>query len=84
MKTILLAALLYLIPNVSSSDNNTVYISKGTSAYAYHMKKSCRTLKRCNEEGHVMAITLAKAIEMGRKPCKVCYNWDGLKYYFIH
>ena len=49
-------------------------MSKGSSAYAYHMKKSCRTLKRCNEEGHVMAITLAKAKEMGRKPCKVCYN----------
>ena len=74
MKTILLAALLYLTPNVSSNTSENVYISKGNSAYAYHMKKSCRTLKRCNEEGHVMAITLAKAIEMGRKPCKVCYN----------
>ena len=74
MRTILLAALLYLTPNVSSRDNNTVYISKGSSAYAYHMKKSCRTLKRCNEEGHVMAVTLAKAKEMGRRPCKVCYK----------
>ena len=74
MRTILLAALLYLTPNVSSNTSENVYISKGNSAYAYHMKKSCRTLKRCNEEGHVMAITLAKAIEMGRKPCKVCYN----------
>ena len=74
MKTVLLAALLYLTPNVSSNHNNTVYISKGSSAYAYHMKRSWRTLKRCNEEGHVMAITLAKAKEMGRKPCKVCYN----------
>lgn len=74
MRTILLAALLYLTPNVSSSDNNIVYISKGSNAYAYHMKKSCRTLKRCNEEGHVMAVTLAKAKEMGRRPCKVCYK----------
>ena len=74
MRTLLLAALLYLSPNVSSNSNDYVYISKGSSAYAYHMKKSCRTLKRCNEEGHVMAVTLAKAIEMGRKPCKVCYN----------
>ncbi len=74
MRSILLAALLYLTLSISNKDYNTVYISKGSSAYAYHMKKSCRTLKRCNEEGHVMAITLAKAIEMGRKPCKVCYN----------
>lgn len=72
MRTLLLAALLYLAPNVSSSDNNTVHIS--SSAYAYHMKKSCRTLKRCNEEGHVMAVTLAKAKEMGYRPCKVCYK----------
>jgi hypothetical protein len=74
MKTILLAALLYLTQNVTGSDNNTVYISKGSSAYAYHMKKSCRTLKRCNEEGHVMEVTLVKAKEMGRRPCKVCYR----------
>jgi hypothetical protein len=72
MRTILLVALLYLTPNVSNTDNNTVYISKGSSAYAYHIKKSCRTLKRCNEEGHVVAVTLAKAKEMGRIPCKVC------------
>ena len=46
MKTILLAALLYLTPHVSSSNSENVYISKGNSAYAYHMKKSCRALKR--------------------------------------
>ena len=74
MKTILLSALLYLIPQISISNSEIVYISKGNSAYAYHMKKSCRTLKRCNEEGHVMAVTLAKAKEMGRRPCKVCYK----------
>ena len=74
MKTVLLAALLYLIPHVSSSDNNTVYISKGTCAYAYHMKKSCRALKRCVEEGHVITVTLSKAKEMGRRPCKICYK----------
>lgn len=54
MKTILLAALLYLTPHVSSSNSENVYISKGNSAYAYHMKKSCRALKRCVEEGHVI------------------------------
>lgn len=72
MRTILLVALLYLTPHVSNGDNNTVYISKGSSAYAYHINKSCRTLKRCNDEGHVVAVTLEKAKEMGRTPCKVC------------
>ena len=74
MKTVLLAALLYLTPNVSSNDNNTVYISKGNSAYAYHSHKSCRALKRCVEEGHVITVTLSKAKEMGRRPCKICYK----------
>ena len=49
-------------------------ISKGNSAYAYHMKKSCRALKRCVEEGHVITVTLSKAKEMGRRPCKICYK----------
>ena len=74
MKTILLSALLYLTPHVSSSNSENVYISKGNSAYAYHMKKSCRALKRCVEEGHVITVTLSKAKEMGRRPCKICYK----------
>ena len=74
MRTILLAALLYMTYNVSSNTSENVYISKGNSAYAYHKKKSCRALKRCNEEGHVISVTLTKAKEMGRRPCKICYK----------
>ena len=74
MRTLFLAALFYLTPNVSSNNSENVYISKGNSAYAYHMKKSCRALKRCNEEGHVIMVTLTKAKEMGRRPCKICYK----------
>ena len=74
MKTILLAALLYLTPYASSSNSENVYISKGNSAYAYHSHKSCRALKRCVEEGHVIPVTLSKAKEMGRRPCKICYK----------
>ena len=74
MKTILLSALLYLIPQISISNSEIVYISKGNSAYAYHMKKTCRALKRCNEEGHVITVTLSKAKEIGRRPCKICYK----------
>ena len=74
MKTILLAALLYLTPQISISNSENVYISKGNSAYGYHMKKSCRALKRCIEKGHVITVTLSKAKEMGRRPCKICYK----------
>ena len=74
MKTILLAALLYLTPYASSSNSENVYISKGNSAYAYHSHKSCRALKRCVEEGHVITVTRSKAKEMGRRPCKICYK----------
>ena len=52
----------------------TVYISTGYSAYSYHARQSCRTLKRCNEEGHVKAVTLEEARSMGRRPCKICYK----------
>ena len=74
MRTILLAALLYLTPYASSSNSENVYISKGNSAYAYHSHKSCRALKRCGEEGHVITVTLSEAKEMGRRPCKICYK----------
>ena len=74
MKTILLAALLYLTPYASSSNSENEYISKGNIAYAYHSHKSCRALKRCVEEGHVIIVTLSKAKEMGRRPCRICYK----------
>lgn len=74
MKIILLTALLYLTPYASSSNSENVYISKGNSAYAYHSHKSCRALKGCVEEGHVITVTLSKAKEMGRRPCKICYK----------
>ncbi len=73
MKTILLTALLSLFTAGSLEQNTTVYISTGSSAYAYHARQSCRSLKRCNEEGHVKAVTLETAKRMGRRPCKICY-----------
>ena len=74
MKTFLLATFLSLFTTNMMEQQTTVYISKGSSAYAYHSRKSCGRLKRCNEEGHVKAVTLEKAKSMGRMPCKVCYK----------
>lgn len=72
MKTIVLSILLSLATGNTANQNITVYISTGCSAYAYHAKRSCRTLKRCNQEGHVQSVSMEKANSMGRKPCKVC------------
>ena len=74
MKTLLLATFLCLFAGSSTEQSTTVYISTGSSAYAYHARKTCRSLKRCNEEGHVRAISLEKAISMGRRACKICYK----------
>lgn len=74
MKTLLLSALLFLFARNATVQDTTVYISTGSSAYAYHARLSCQSLKRCKEEGHVKAVSLEKAISMGRKPCKFCYK----------
>ena len=74
MKTILLATLFSFFTFNSLQQQTTVYISTGSGAYAYHSKKSCSRLKKCNEEGHVMTVTKEKAISMGRTPCKTCYK----------
>ena len=74
MKTLLLATFLCLLAGNSTEQGTTVYISTGSSAYAYHARKSCRALKRCNEEGHVKAVSLEKAISIGRRACKNCYR----------
>lgn len=72
MKTIALTILLSLFSGITANQGTTVYISTGSAAYAYHARRTCRTLKRCNEEGHVKAVSLEKARKMGRTPCKVC------------
>ena len=72
MKSLLIA--LFLCSSASITNNSTtVYISTGNKAVAYHAKMTCRTLKRCLDEGHVKAITLDEALQMGRRPCKVCH-----------
>ena len=73
MKTLFLAILLSFCTGNAGEQKTTVYISTGSSAYAYHSRKSCRALKRCVEEGHVKSVSLEKAKSMGRRACKICY-----------
>lgn len=71
MKTTILALFLCISANINNNGAK-VYICTRSGAYAYHVKKTCWTLKRCNEEGHIKTVSLNKAREMGRTPCKVC------------
>lgn len=73
MKTLLVSCLLGFALSAGSGSSTTVYVCTKGTAYAYHAKKTCRNLKRCVEEGHVKAVSLEKAKDMGRRACKVCY-----------
>ena len=66
MKTIALTISLFLFTWSAQQQSITVYISTGNGAYAYYATKTCRTLGRCNDEGHVKAVSLEKAQSMGR------------------
>lgn len=48
-----------------------VYICTGPQSTKYHKTSTCKGLKRCSRE--VIKITLDKAKEMKRTPCKICY-----------
>lgn len=72
MKILLITCLLSIFTGVSTNPNTKVYISTGNKAVAFHYKKTCRTIKRCNSEGHVREVSLQEAKDMGRRPCKVC------------
>ncbi|MFH1049322.1 MAG: hypothetical protein V1779_00165 [bacterium] len=61
-----------------SSITNTVFAQKekcvvicqGRYAKVYHSSANCRGLNNCR--GGVITVTLKEALNMGRRPCKVC------------
>lgn len=53
----------------NSSAEETVYITK--SGKAYHKSESCSGLRSSK---NISAVTLEEAVEMGRKPCSICYG----------
>ena len=77
MKALLLTLML-LTGNVSV--NNTfhkvdvayVYICTGPKSKRYHSTKDCNGLNKCSES--IEKVTLAKAKEMGRDACGICYK----------
>jgi len=49
-----------------------VYICTGKSSKRYHKTDECRGLDNCS--GDIKLITIEKAKQMGRTPCRVCYK----------
>lgn len=74
MKTLLFLLLLFAAgygEGESKSNGEKVYICTGSSAYAYHFSSDCRGFNNC--QGDVVAVSISKAQNMGRKACKICY-----------
>lgn len=77
MKSLIILSLYIILGTVSTdsvsgnSANSVVYICTGPKAETYHKRKDCRGFNRCS--GGIRAVSLSKAKEMGRRPCKICY-----------
>lgn len=84
--TILFMLLIIPMPLLAQSKvekwdlNDTVYVSTGPKAYAYHVKLSCARLKKCLEEGHVDSLTRGDARSKGRTPCGTCLKKEQIEY----
>lgn len=60
---------LMLSSNVSSQK---VWVCMSSGAECYHKERKCKGL--CNCRKTIKEVTLEEAKEMGRRPCKMCYN----------
>lgn len=49
-----------------------VYICTGYMSECYHEDPDCRGLIRCSRD--IEEITIEDAEEMGRRPCRICYE----------
>jgi len=79
MKSLLFAIIFFLSSSLIGAQKDTVYISTGCAAYAYHKTDMCYHLRECKQQGHVEAVSLKKAESMDRKPCSTCYKLKKLK-----
>ena len=55
-----------------TNDQTRVIVVMSSNAYAYHKTRNCSAVKKATHK--VKEVTLEKAKEMGRKPCKICYK----------
>lgn len=56
---------------VKTLGKDDVFICNSTGAKKYHSIKDCKGLTNCTHG--VIEVTKAKAIDMGRTPCKICW-----------
>jgi hypothetical protein len=49
-----------------------VYLCEGPRSTVYHASPNCRGLSRCSTK--IYKVTLAEAIKMNRRPCKIEYR----------
>jgi hypothetical protein len=69
--TLTLFAFLLLSSFTLENSSSKVYICTGPKAKVYHSSSTCKGINRCS--GDVVGVSLAKAEEMGRRACKICY-----------
>ncbi|MFD2247203.1 hypothetical protein [Pontibacter ruber] len=55
-----------------SKTDSSVYICKGSSAYAYHKSRACEGLTYCTRDIEAVAKKEAE-VNHKRKPCKACH-----------
>jgi hypothetical protein len=59
-------------PIVRRAEAEYVYICKGPKSLVYHRSEDCRGLSHCSTQ--IYKVTLADAVRMGRRPCKIEYK----------
>ena len=55
-----------------TNSETIVYMCTSLSAKKYHSHSKCHAFSTC--KGDVIAVTLEKAKEYGKTPCKICYG----------
>lgn len=58
--------------NEFGKEETYVYICTGNSSKRYHKTSKCRGLSNCKED--IIKVTIEKAIQLDRTPCKICYK----------
>jgi len=66
-----LFTLLFLSSFTPKESSPYVYVCTDSNAKVYHSTYTCKELNNC--KGDFKGISLEKALELGKKKCKICY-----------
>lgn len=70
MKCLKLLSVYIMSLTIVGCTSDNVYICTGPQSEVYHRTEDCAGLSRCS--GETKSITISKAKEIGRRPCKIC------------